>query len=684
MKKITFLFPLAFLALSCQQNTATEEANALTEKGLGIDLNDFDTTVAPCDNFFEYVAGGWMKNNPVPETEARWGNFNILIEENNKKVRGILDSISELGGLKKGSYQQLVSDFYISAMDSVAVEQAGTKPLKPVFDKISAVKTLVDYNNLIVYFELHGIRYPFSGGVGVDDKNSNVHLFRLGQSGLGLPDRDYYIKTDSASARIQNLYKEHIAKMLTLAGTEGAKATQSAIDIYAFEKKLANAQMTRVERRIPEKVYNKMPRAEVVALAPKLNLENYFTKLNVSFDSANIGQVDYLKALNKILPETSISVLKEYARFHAINATVDYLPHAFVQQDFDFYSKTLRGNKKLKPRWRRTLDVINGGLGEQLGHLFVDKYFPESSKKALEAMVEDLRSAYRERINGLEWMSDSTKGRALEKLAAFNYKIGYPDKWKDYSDLEISPNNYFANGQNLKQYTIQENLDKLGKPVDKSEWHMPAHIVNAYYSGSYNEVVFPAGILQPPYFNPNADDAVNYGAIGGVIGHEFTHGFDDRGRKYNAFGNLSNWWSKMDIKRFEERTGRMVVQYDQYEPLTQVFVNGQLTLGENIADLGGLTLAYYGYKMSHVDGKKEPALIDGFSWQQRIFLGWGNAWKTNQTAEHISNQVLTDSHSPAQYRVNGPMSNMPEFKEAWGCTVDDPMVRPDSVKVMIW
>lgn len=684
MKKITYLFPMAFLALSCQQNTVTEQANETAEKGLGISMSDFDTTVGPCDNFFQYVAGGWMKNNPVPETEARWGNFNILIEENNKKVRGILDSMSEAGGLKKGSYQQLVSDFYISAMDSVAVEQAGIKPIQPVFDKIEAVKTLEDYNKLVVYLDLHGITYPFSGGVGVDDKNSNAHLFRLGQSGLGLPDRDYYLKTDSASVRIQALYKQHIAKMLSLAGTEPAKANTAATDIYAFEKKLAAAQMTRVERRVPEKVYNKMSRAQVVALAPTLNLDGYFAGLNVSFDSANVSQVEYMKALNSIMPATPIATLKAYARYHAISASADYLPHAFVQQDFDFYSKTLRGNKKLKPRWRRTLDVINSGLGEQLGHLFVDQYFPESSKKALEAMVEDLRSAYRERINGLEWMSDSTKQKALEKLEAFNYKIGYPDKWKDYSNLEISADNYFANGQNLRTYTIQENLDKLGKPVDKDEWHMPAHIVNAYYSGSYNEIVFPAGILQAPYYNPNADDAVNYGAIGGVIGHEFTHGFDDRGRKYNAFGNLSNWWTEMDIKRFEERTGRMVVQYDQYEPLTQVFVNGQLTLGENIADLGGLTLAYYGYKMSHVEGKDEPAVIDGFTWQQRIFLGWANAWKTNQTDEHISNQVLTDPHSPAQYRVNGPMSNMPEFKEAWGCTVDDPMVRPDSVKVMIW
>ena len=367
-----------------------------------------------------------------------------------------------------------------------------------------------------------------------------------------------------------------------------------------------------------------------------------------------------------------------------VDGMANYLPYAFVQQNFDFYSKTLRGNKKLKPRWRRTLDAVNGGLGEQLGHLFVDQYFPESSKQELEKMVEDLRTAYRERINALEWMSDSTKERALEKLEAFKYKIGYPNKWKDYSDLDIVADNFYDNAWNLTTYTIREDLKKLGKPVDKDEWFMPPHIVNAYYSGSYNEIVFPAGILQPPFYDPNADDAVNYGAIGGVIGHEFTHGFDDRGRKYNAFGNLANWWNKLDVERFETRTGLMVSQYNKYQPLDEVFVNGRLTLGENIADLGGLTLAYYAYKKSHVDDKNEPAAIDGFSWQQRIFLGWGRVWQSNQTEEYLSNQVLTDSHSPAQFRVNGPMSNMPEFREAWGCSAGDPMVRPDSLQVVIW
>lgn len=681
IRNILFVLLVAFTASCTNEPAKKEEKKAKT---LGINMSDLDTSVSPCEDFFAYVAGGWIENNPIPETEARWGNFNILVEENNKKVRGLLDSISEKSELEKGSYKQLVSDFYKSAMDSMAVEEAGTKPLQPIFGRIEKVQSQEDFADLMVYYKLHGLKHPFWAGVSVDDKDSEAHIFEISQSGLGLPDRDYYLKSDSSSASTQAKYREHIAEMLVLSGMKTDKSIESAKAIYDFENRLAEAQMSRVDRRVPENVYNKMTRKDIVALAPVLGLGNYFDKMEVSFDSANVSQVEYMKSLNNIIKETPVETLKDYARWHAVSDLANYLPYAFVQANFDFYGKTLRGSKKLKPRWRRTMNVINEGLGQQLGHLFVDRYFPESSKEEIEAMVEDLRTAYRERIKSLEWMGDSTKQKALEKLEAFNYKIGYPDKWKDYSDLDVSTNNYFGNAWNVSRYTIQENLDKLNQPVDKDEWFMPPHIVNAYYSGSYNEIVFPAGILQPPFYDANADDAVNYGAIGGVIGHEFTHGFDDRGRKYNAFGNLANWWKKADVKRFEQRTDRMVKQYSGYQPLDEVFVNGQLTLGENIADLGGLTLAYHAYENSHVNGDDEPDVIQGYTWEQRIFLGWGRVWQTNQTDEYTSNQVMTDSHSPGQYRVNGPMSNMPEFREAWGCSEGDPMVRPDSLQVVIW
>lgn len=678
MNKKLFLAPLAILGVACQSPEPAQKH----EQKLGFELTNLDTTADPCDNFYQYVAGGWMQNNPIPSTESRWGNFNILVEDNNARVRGLLDSVSAVENIKKGSYAQLVGDFYTSAMDSAAVEAKGTEPLKPIFAKIDGIKNHEDYFRMMGELKMMGISHPLYASVGVDDKNSNTHILTFRQSGLGLPDRDYYLKDDSTSTYLQQEYIKHISQILTLSGEESTEEKAKAI--YKLEKAIAEIQMSRVDRRVPENTYNKMSREAIIALAPALQLDAYITAMGVEFDSAVVGQPDYYKAIGKVISAVSVETVKAYTKWHTTHGAVELLPHSFVQADFDFYSKTLSGSKEMKPRWRRTLNTVNGGLGEQLGHLFVDRYFSESSKAAVEKMVEDLRTAYRERINQLEWMSDSTKQKAIEKLEAFNYKIGYPSKWKDYSDLDISSDNLFQNGQNLSTYLTQENLAKLGKPVDKDEWFMPPHIVNAYYSPSYNEIVFPAGILQPPFYNPEADDAINYGAIGGVIGHEFTHGFDDRGRKYNAFGNLSNWWNKLDMQRFEKRTDRMVKQYGDYQPIKEVFVNGRLTLGENIADLGGLTLAYHAYRISHVEDKDAPQAIDGFSWQQRIFLGWGQVWQTNQTDSYLNNQVVTDSHSPAQYRVNGPMSNMPEFKEAWGCETGDAMVRPDSVKVIIW
>lgn len=678
MNKRVLVAAMSAVVVACQQPQTVEE----TPKTLGFNLADLDTTVDPCDDFYQYVAGGWMKNNPIPGTESRWGNFNILVEENNAKVRGLLDSVSTAGNLKKGEYDQLVGDFYTSAMDSAAVEAKGIEPLRPYFALIDGFTTNEDYILSMADLKLRGIRGPWSSGVTIDDKNSNAYIFEISQSGLGLPDRDYYLKEDSSSQYIQGEYRKHIAQILALSGVEDAEVKASGV--YALEKSIAEIQMSRVDRRVPENVYNKMSREQIVSLAPALSLDTYFKGLNVSFDSAIVAQPEYMKAIAGVINQASVETVKAYAKWHLVHGATEFLPHSFVQTDFDFYGKILSGSKEMKPRWRRSLSTINSGLGEQLGHLFVDRYFPESSKAALEKMVEDLRSAYAVRISQLDWMSDSTKEKALEKLKAFNYKIGYPNKWKDYSDLNITADDLFQNGVNLSAYGVKENLEKLDKPVDRDEWFMPAHIVNAYYSPSYNEVVFPAGILQPPFFDANGDDAINYGAIGGVIGHEFTHGFDDRGRKYNAFGNLANWWNKLDMQRFEKRTDRMVSQYGEYQPLKEVFVNGRLTLGENIADLGGLTLAYHAYQMSHVDGGDEPAIIEGYTWKQRIFMGWGQVWSTNQTDEHLGNQVLTDSHSPASYRVNGPMSNMPEFKDAWGCEEGDAMVRPDSVKVTIW
>lgn len=668
--------------VSCQNNAEVEPETG-SDLSLGFDVADLDESVTPCDNFFQYTAGNWIKNNPIPETESRWGSFNELIEENNTRVKGLLDSIAKETDFNKGSYQQLVGDFFKSGMDSNAVESAGMTGLEDVFAKVNAVSNLDDYLALNAEFKKMGISHPWGSYVGVDEKNSGKHLFQLAQSGLGMPDRDYYLKDDSLSQSIQSKYREHVSKMLGLSGYENERANAAANAIYAFEKQLAEVAMSRVDRRSPENTYNKMSYQQIVDLAPDLKFNNFFEANNIKFDTAVVNQPDYIKAINNIITSTDLNTLKDYAYWKVVDEYAAYLSSAFVNQNFEFFSKTLRGSQKIRPRWKRVLGTINGGLGEPLGHLYVDRYFPESSKVDIKNMVEDLREAYKGRIMQLDWMGEETKEKAIEKLEGFTYKIGYPDNWKTFEGLEISADNYLQNVMNLNAYQVQENLDKLNEEVDRSEWFMPAHIVNAYYNPANNEVVFPAGILQPPFYDPNAEAAINYGGIGGVIGHEFSHGFDDEGSKYNMEGNLDDWWTEDDRSRFEEKTKSLAAQYSSYEPLEGVFVNGDLTLGENIADLGGLTLAYHAYKNSLENGREEMT-IEGFTWQQRVFLGWAQVWQTNQTDAYLINQVTTDPHSPAMYRVNGTVSNMDEFKEAWGCSSDNAMINSGDKQVKIW
>lgn len=682
MKKIILGFTLIGL-ISCHQESGSAIEETEAPKKLGFDLADLNEEVSPCQDFFQYTAGNWIKNNPIPETESRWGSFNELIESNNKNVRELLNEIVNKSDLEKGSYQQLVADFYKSGMDSSAADVAGLKGLEGILGQVSAIKSREDYLKITTEFNRVGISHPWASGVGVDEKNSSVHLLQLSQSGLGLPDRDYYLKTDSASVSLQSKYKIHLAKMLELSGYAAENATKAAEGIYGFEYKLAVVAMSREDRRSAAKTYNKMAYSKIIALAPKLNLEAYFAAANLKFDTAVVNQPDYIMALDDIISNSDFKVLRDYAHWCIIDAYAPYLPSAFVDQNFDFFNRTMRGSKKLKPRWKRVLSSLNNGLGEPLGHMYVDKHFPASSKENIKNMVEDLRAAYKLRIQGLDWMSAETKLKAIEKLEGFTYKIGYPDTWKTFEGLEIIPDNYLQNVINLNKYQIAENLADLDKEVDKSEWFMPAHIVNAYYNPSNNEVVFPAGILQPPFYDANAEAAVNYGGIGGVIGHEFSHGFDDQGAKYNKEGNLDDWWTLDDSTRFAAKTTALADQYSSYEPLTGVFVNGNLTLGENIADLGGLTLAYYAYKTSLENGREE-VVIDGFTWQQRIFLGWAQVWQTNQTDAYLRNQVTTDPHSPAMYRVNGTVSNMDEFKEAWGCKDGDDMINSGTQQVKIW
>lgn len=667
---------------ACQNNTEkiTESADLK-----GFPLSSLDTTVQPCSNFFNYATGGWAKNNPIPETESRWGNFGILQESNQMKLRGLLDSLAQvLSFTADDQYAQLLNAHYQAGLDSTAINNLGVAPLNDYRARLQNVKTYGQYLKFLSWNASMGFTAPFRVSVGVDDKNSAAYLLNISQSGLGLPDRDYYLKDDEASKKIQEQYRSHVANMLQLIEIQEYEANKAAQAIYDFEKSLAQNMMSRVDRREPENTYHKIGRAQLEEFTPSLDLEGFFAELNLQFDSLNVSQLDYLKNLGSLLQKTDIKVLKQYHLWHQLSSTADYLPAAFENESFNFYSTVLRGTNEMKPRWRRVMSGLGSGLSEPLGRLFANRYFPAEAKTAVEQMVEDLRTAYRQRITKLTWMGDSTKEKALEKLAAFNYKIGYPDVWKDLSGLTLNPDEYYQNHMTLRAYGVKENFEKLGQPVDKDEWFMPAYLVNAYYSSSYNEIVFPAGILQAPFYDVEADAALNYGGIGGVIGHEFSHGFDDQGSKYDASGNLNLWWTNDDRTNFEARTGLMVEQFNDYEPLPNLHVNGQLTLGENIADLGGLTMAYYAYEVRLERMKAEAQVKSGFTWQQRVFLGWAQVWQTVQKDEYTKNQVMTDAHSPAEYRVNGPVSNMPEFWEAWSCSPGDSLVRADSLQVEIW
>jgi len=674
MKVNFYAIGAVFALASC-----TEPAVEVETKSSGFDVTAIDSSASPCGDFFQYTAGNWIKNNPIPDTENRWGRFDGLAEENKKRIKGILEEVSAKTGAK-GSDEQLIGDLFFSGMDSLGVENAGTTVIDPYMKKIDEVTTMSQLVTLMAEYGYFNVSAPFGIGVQADLKNSSVNALYIDQSGLGMPDRDYYLKTDSVSTKIQNKYREHLAKIFVLYGMEEAAATAQAKRIYNVEAKLAAQHKSRVEQRDIPASYNPMSLAELKALAPNIDFDAYFKVYNLDFETIIVGGPKYMKALNTLMKEVSLEDWKAYFKWHTLDAAVLFMPHAYGAQNFDFFNKTLGGTKKMQPRWKRVQASL-GGLSEQLGHLYVNKYFPEESKKKVEQMVEDLRSAYRERITGLTWMSDTTKQKAMEKLEAFTYKIGYPNKWKDYSDLNITRESYLQNMINISTYLSNENLAKLHEPVDRSEWGMGAHIVNAYYNPLNNEVVFPAGILQPPFFDAEADDALNYGAIGGVIGHEFSHGFDDQGANFGPDGNMVNWWTSGDKARFDALTTRLAEQYNAYEVIPGVHVNGNLTLGENIADLGGITLAYYAYKI-HMKDLPAGEVLDGFTPEQRIFLGWAQVWQNHATDEYLRNQVTTDPHSPAHFRVIGPMSNLVEYSEAWGCKEGDPMVRAD--RIVIW
>lgn len=657
-----------------------EKEETDTSKVPGFDVSSLDSAAKACDDFDAYANGGWKKKNPIPGTESRWGAFGILDKENKEvRLKGIIEEITKVQDRKKGTEEQQIADYYQSFLDTATVEKRALEPLKPYLDKINAVASLKDLAAVTGEMQKVGVETVIGFGVEGDLRNSKVNILYQGQGGLSLGERSYYDRTDSSTVKVRGEFVKHIDKMFSMASFPDANPGQTILD---FETKVAKLQLTNVELRDPVKTYNKMAFADFEKLIPDFDQKAFADKQNVKTDTVIVQNKPYLQNLNKLLKATPIATLKLYTKWQLLSRFAGYLPKKFDQEDFRFFSTVMRGTKQQKGRVERAIRSTDGLLGMPLGKLFVKKYFPEEDKKKVSEMIENVRTVYGERIDKLTWMSDSTKAKAHKKLKAFTYKIGYPDKWKDYSTIEIAPDKLFENVISASLFAHKESVEKIGKEVDKKEWLMTPQTVNAYYNPLNNEVVFPAGILQPPFYNRNADDAINYGGIIAVIGHEFTHGFDDQGSQFDDEGNLKNWWTASDRANFDKLTKRYIDYFSGIEALPGFKINGALTIGENVADLGGLTLAYYALEKSF--NGKEPAPIDGFTWKQRFFLGWAQVWHMNTTDEALRNQVQTDPHSPARDRINGPLPHLKEFQAAWTCGAGSKMILPDSSRIVIW
>jgi len=645
----------------------------------GFSLSNMDKTCKPCDDFYQFAMGGWMKANPIPAEYPTWGTFTELRDKNLAGMRTILESASNSKAVA-GSNDQKIGDFYASCMDTSAIEAAGLKPLVAELAEVEAIQDRKGLDSEIARLHRQADNVAFGFGSVPDFKNSSQMIATARQGGLGMPDRDYYLREDDHSKQLREGYVKHVAKMFELAGDAPEKAAAEAKTVMALETSLARASRTRVELRDPEKNYNKMTIAELRGLTPDWSWAGYMQAVgSPSVGEINIGQPDFFKELDRQLSATPVADWKVYLRWHVIHNAAPALSDAFVQENFEFYGRQLSGTKELQPRWKRCAQSVNQNLGEALGEVYVQKYFPPEAKARAKEMVNNLIAALRSDIPTLAWMGPETKKQALDKLQAFNVKIGYPDKWRDYSKLTIDRGSYLANVRRSDEFEENRDLAKIGKPVDRSEWGMTPPTVNAYYNATFNEIVFPAGILQPPFYDPKADDAVNYGGMGAVIGHEISHGFDDRGSQFDGKGNLRNWWTADDRKNFDERGQCIVDQFNSYEVEPGLHQNGKLVLGESIGDLGGLSIAYAAYEKS-IEGKR-PKDIDGFTPEQRFFLGWAQVWGTNQREEAARLQTNTDPHPLARFRGNGPISNLEVFAKAFGCKKGDAMVREKACKI---
>jgi putative endopeptidase len=651
----------------------------------GLDPANVDTTCAPCKDFNQFANGGWVAHTTRPADQARWGAFSELSNRNQTILKGVVEQLALTAPAHPKTSEQKLGAFYASCMDTAQSDRAGTTPIKPALDRIAGIKTNADAFAVIAWMNKEGGAGGFFGlNGGADVKNAQMTIAQAQQGGLGLPDQAFYSRTDSAAGAIRTAYQSHISRMFQLLGDAPASADTQAAHIFALETALAHVSTSRIARRDPNANYHKMPIAAADSLTPHLEWRNFMTASGIpAVDSINIGQPGFFKAMDSIVAATPIADIKSYLRWHVIRGTAPQLSTAFRNEAFR-YSTALSGVSVQQPRWKTCLQAANFGLPDAVTQAFIAKAFSPAARARARVMVENLIAALEARLHTLEWMSDSTRQAALVKLKAYGRKIGYADKFRDYATVEIDKGPYALNAQRVAAYARSWRIAQIGKPVDHTFFSMTGPTVNANYNPTDNAITFPAGILQPPFFDPNADDAVNYGGMGAVIGHEMTHGFDDQGRQFDAVGNLHDWWTPQDAAAFKSRADKVANQFDGYTVVDSVtHVEGRLVLGESIADLGGLKIAYTAWQRS-LAGKPHPAAIDGYTAEQRFFLAYAQIWREVATDQYLRNQVATDVHAPARWRVMGPLSNMPEFAAAFHCQAGDPMVRPDSVRAAIW
>jgi putative endopeptidase len=670
------------LAAALAAVPAAAQTSPAADPGPPLSRANLDTTCAPCRNFYQFANGGWMAKNPIPAAFSSWSGFNELTERNNEVLKQVLETAARDAETTQNADTRRLGRFYATCMDTAKAERDGISPIAAELRRIDAVQTRAQLQSFIGWIHHEGMGGLFGFGSSQDAKNSSQVIAEANQGGLGLPERDYYTRQDSATRAARENYVAHVQRVLVLAGEGEAQATADAQRVMALETALAAASLGRVQLRDPNASYHPMTVRELDAMAPGFSFATYLRDIGMpQLQSLNVGQPEFFKAMAHELATRPLEDWRAYFRFRLANGASPWLSSPFVQENFR-YTATLTGAREMQPRWRRCLRMADGLLGDALGQEYVRVAYTPQARAAMEEVVNNLRAVYAERIGAAEWMGDSTRKAALAKLAAFTPKLGYPSRWKDYSSMDIGRESMVANLRAAGRYEEARDLAKIGQPVDRTEWFMTPPTVNAYYNPSLNEIVFPAGRLQPPFFHPSYDIAANYGGIGGTIGHEMTHGFDDQGRQYDAQGNLRDWWTAEDTRRFGERAHQVETQYAAYTVLDSLHLNGKLTLGENIADIGGLTIAYYAMERA-LQGKPRE-LIDGFTPEQRFFLAYAQARRGVFRPQQLRLMVQTDPHSPNEFRVNGPLSNMPEFAAAFGCKQGDAMVRPEDQRAKIW